>query len=244
MLIWFIDAYIDGLVQDCSISNALAIEILQYCTKKSICDFRYSLWYPIITLLPQPGDDPTVKIQFYNTELSLFPVTVGGNTVYPKKYVQRTHSAIIAPFLRKNGVATCFWRKYDVIVMSCVRTSLCVAAICYCSIYVFPFSMVWSIGARTFTHRLWFCHWSNTFSVYIYIYMHVCIYTYIYVHIYTYIHTHIYIILYIYIYIYIYIRTPQPTRVHMIIPWLQICLLVSQNEHPCVNRQRVTLFMK
>ena len=32
--------YIDGLVQDCSISNANALEILQYCTKPSIysCD--------------------------------------------------------------------------------------------------------------------------------------------------------------------------------------------------------------
>ena len=29
--------YIDGLVQDCSISSALAMEILQYCTKLSIC---------------------------------------------------------------------------------------------------------------------------------------------------------------------------------------------------------------
>ena len=26
--------YIDGLVQDCSISSALAMEILQYCTKR------------------------------------------------------------------------------------------------------------------------------------------------------------------------------------------------------------------
>ena len=30
--------YIDGLVQDCSNSNALGIELLQYCTKPSICE--------------------------------------------------------------------------------------------------------------------------------------------------------------------------------------------------------------
>ena len=30
--------YIDGLVQDCCISSALAMEILQACTKPSICD--------------------------------------------------------------------------------------------------------------------------------------------------------------------------------------------------------------
>ena len=32
----FIFLYIDGLVQDCSISSALAMEILQSCTKASI----------------------------------------------------------------------------------------------------------------------------------------------------------------------------------------------------------------
>ena len=31
-------SYIDALVQDCSISSALAMEILQSCTKPSICD--------------------------------------------------------------------------------------------------------------------------------------------------------------------------------------------------------------
>ena len=189
-------------MQDCSISNALAIEILQYCTKQSISDFRYSLWYPIITLLPQPGDDPTVKIQFYNTELSLFPVTVGGNTVYPKKNVQRTHSAIIAPFLRKNGVAMCFWCKYDVNVTSCVRTLLCVAAICYCSIY---FHSQWFDPlALGLSHTGFGSATEATLLVYIYIY--ICMYVYIYVHIRTYIyiytHTHIYIYIHIYIYEY------------------------------------------
>ena len=33
---WFLYHYIDGLVQDCSISSALAMEILQSCTKPSI----------------------------------------------------------------------------------------------------------------------------------------------------------------------------------------------------------------
>ena len=34
--------YIDGSVQDCSISSALAVELLQSCTQLSICD--NSLW--------------------------------------------------------------------------------------------------------------------------------------------------------------------------------------------------------
>ena len=34
--------YIDGLVQHCSISSVLALEILQSCTKPSI--YRYNLW--------------------------------------------------------------------------------------------------------------------------------------------------------------------------------------------------------
>ena len=29
-------AYVDGFVQDCSISSVLAMEILQFCTKPSI----------------------------------------------------------------------------------------------------------------------------------------------------------------------------------------------------------------
>ena len=32
----FTHAYINGLVQDCSISSALAMELLQSCTKPSI----------------------------------------------------------------------------------------------------------------------------------------------------------------------------------------------------------------
>ena len=31
------DGYIDGLVQDCSNSSALAMELLQSCAKPSIC---------------------------------------------------------------------------------------------------------------------------------------------------------------------------------------------------------------
>ena len=34
-------AHRGGLVQDCSISSALALEILQSCTKPLICDWRY-----------------------------------------------------------------------------------------------------------------------------------------------------------------------------------------------------------
>ena len=35
--------YFHGSVQDCSISSALAMEILQFCTKPSICKWRMSL---------------------------------------------------------------------------------------------------------------------------------------------------------------------------------------------------------
>ena len=34
---WVTGAYIDGLVQDCTNSNALAMELLQACTEPSIC---------------------------------------------------------------------------------------------------------------------------------------------------------------------------------------------------------------
>ena len=37
MMALFTDAHIDGLVQDCSNSSALAVELLQSCTKPSIC---------------------------------------------------------------------------------------------------------------------------------------------------------------------------------------------------------------
>ena len=39
-----LSCYIDGLVQDCSISIALAMEILQSCTKPSICSTCIILW--------------------------------------------------------------------------------------------------------------------------------------------------------------------------------------------------------
>ena len=37
--IW-LSQYIDGLVQDCGISTANALEIPQCCTKQSICDLQ------------------------------------------------------------------------------------------------------------------------------------------------------------------------------------------------------------
>ena len=40
----FISNYIDGLVQDCSNSSALAMELLQSCTKPSISDSSWLLW--------------------------------------------------------------------------------------------------------------------------------------------------------------------------------------------------------
>ena len=42
----FKKTYIDGLVQDCSISSALAMEILQSCTKPSILSIQWGfLWW-------------------------------------------------------------------------------------------------------------------------------------------------------------------------------------------------------
>ena len=38
------NAYIDGLVQDCSNSIANALELLQACTKPSICCYKYIDW--------------------------------------------------------------------------------------------------------------------------------------------------------------------------------------------------------
>ena len=38
-------AHIDGLVQDCSNSSALAMELLQSCTKPSICVSKISPWW-------------------------------------------------------------------------------------------------------------------------------------------------------------------------------------------------------
>ena len=41
----FIDLWIDGLVEECSICSALAMEILQFCTKPSICSAYCCIWY-------------------------------------------------------------------------------------------------------------------------------------------------------------------------------------------------------
>ena len=46
------DNFIDGLVQDCSISSALAMEILQSCTKPSMYSYTYMYIYIVICNLP------------------------------------------------------------------------------------------------------------------------------------------------------------------------------------------------
>ena len=38
-------AHVDGLAQDCSNSFALAMELLQSCTKPSICDSKLCHYY-------------------------------------------------------------------------------------------------------------------------------------------------------------------------------------------------------
>ena len=40
-LLWFETVEIDGLVQDCSNSSALAVELLQFCTKPSKCNRNF-----------------------------------------------------------------------------------------------------------------------------------------------------------------------------------------------------------
>ena len=56
--------HIDGLVQDCSISNALAMEILQSCTKPSICKSHLMQFSPINSLAPGRSE--------YNSENVIF----------------------------------------------------------------------------------------------------------------------------------------------------------------------------
>ena len=41
-----IKRYVDGLLQDCSISSALAMEILQSCTKPTMCSHQRDCWWP------------------------------------------------------------------------------------------------------------------------------------------------------------------------------------------------------
>ena len=44
-MLWYKwDLNIDGLVQDCSNSSELAMELLQPCTKPSICGVCHSIW--------------------------------------------------------------------------------------------------------------------------------------------------------------------------------------------------------
>ena len=48
-----LDPDIDGLVQDCSNSSALAMELLQSCTKPSICHSQVQLDHVIPKLIKQ-----------------------------------------------------------------------------------------------------------------------------------------------------------------------------------------------
>ena len=48
--IWLCEQYIDGLVQDCSISSANALEILQSCTKTSIYSKKYNQYFIIFVV--------------------------------------------------------------------------------------------------------------------------------------------------------------------------------------------------
>ena len=49
-------AYFDGLMQDCSISSALTMEILQSCTKPSICSCFVVLCFGLLQMMyPYPS---------------------------------------------------------------------------------------------------------------------------------------------------------------------------------------------
>ena len=61
--------YFDGLVQDCSNSSALAMELLQSCTKPSICSFR------LTGMVDQAAIIGTVKLvsrQFTNIYICIY----------------------------------------------------------------------------------------------------------------------------------------------------------------------------
>ena len=58
---------IDGLVQDCRISSALALEILQSCTKPSICiltKFSSSFGHKVVTTFGTCSDEDVIKMSF------------------------------------------------------------------------------------------------------------------------------------------------------------------------------------
>ena len=63
--------YVDGLVQDCSNSSALAMELLQYCTKPSM--YGAVITGPIKAIMQENWQSATVCVC----------------TVYPKKYAHR-----------------------------------------------------------------------------------------------------------------------------------------------------------
>ena len=69
LLTLFIEAYthIDGLMQACNISIALAMEILQYCTKPSICVSPGFIW--LITFVMWLFH----RLWRYNTETGVTP---------------------------------------------------------------------------------------------------------------------------------------------------------------------------
>ena len=68
--------YIDGLVQDCSNSSALAMELLQSCTKPSICNqlYHYELAHGAATSfkaqhIPLPDSLGQVKLPVWQVDL-------------------------------------------------------------------------------------------------------------------------------------------------------------------------------
>ena len=52
LALWYCLQYINGLVQGCSNSSALALELLQSCTKPLICNQGTSAWWPCTVINP------------------------------------------------------------------------------------------------------------------------------------------------------------------------------------------------
>ena len=61
--------YFDGLVQDCSNSSAVAMELLQSCTKPSICSFRLTGMVDLAAII---GTVKLVSRQFTNIYIYVY----------------------------------------------------------------------------------------------------------------------------------------------------------------------------
>ena len=68
----FIDAYIDGLVQDCANSSVVAMRLLQSCTKPSIC-VTWPHWVNFCHVTYIPGHKKHIFVIFSN-EVTIYMI--------------------------------------------------------------------------------------------------------------------------------------------------------------------------